>query len=188
MTTLAFPGSKTVTLMAAALALLATPARGHVGLLAPNGGEELEVGSVFTISWRIQIAHPLLNWDLWYSTTGPTGPWTAVAENLPPGSPAEGSIHTYDWTVPNDPDDSAWVRVKMDNSGTDYYDTSNSSFSIVLPCPWDLDGDDRVGIADLLALLAAWGTDPGGPPDFDGDGMVGIGDLLALLTNWGACP
>ncbi|MHC4415721.1 MAG: hypothetical protein ACYS0G_10585 [Planctomycetota bacterium] len=56
------------------------------------------------------------------------------------------------------------------------------------PCPWDLDGDDTVGITDLLALLAAWGTDPGGPPDFNGDGTVGISDLLELLANWGACP
>jgi hypothetical protein len=55
------------------------------------------------------------------------------------------------------------------------------------PCPWDLDGDGAVGIADLLALLAAWGSDPGGPPDFDGDGTVGISDLLALLPQWGSC-
>ncbi len=55
-------------------------------------------------------------------------------------------------------------------------------------CPADLNGDGSVGILDLLALLAVWGTDPGGPPDFDGDGSVGILDLLALLANWGACP
>ena len=54
-------------------------------------------------------------------------------------------------------------------------------------CPADLDGDDTVGILDLLALLAAWGADPGGPPDFDGDGTVGILDLLTLLANWGPC-
>ncbi len=56
------------------------------------------------------------------------------------------------------------------------------------PCPADFDGDGSVGITDLLTLLAAWGTDPGGPPDFDGDGTVGILDLLTLLANWGACP
>ena len=55
-------------------------------------------------------------------------------------------------------------------------------------CPWDLDGTGGVGILDLLALLAAWGTDPGGPPDFDGDCTVGILDLLTLLANWGPCP
>ncbi|MCZ6494174.1 MAG: hypothetical protein O6933_08860 [Planctomycetota bacterium] len=57
------------------------------------------------------------------------------------------------------------------------------------PCtPGDLDSDGVVGILDLLALLAAWGSDPAGPPDFDGDGTVGILDLLTLLANWGPCP
>ena len=55
-------------------------------------------------------------------------------------------------------------------------------------CPWDLDGTGSVGILDLLALLAVWGIDPGGPPDFDGDGTVGILDLLTLLAHWGPCP
>ena len=54
-------------------------------------------------------------------------------------------------------------------------------------CLADLDGDGNVGILDLLALLAAWGSDPGGPPDFDGDGTVGILDLLTLLADWGSC-
>ena len=53
-------------------------------------------------------------------------------------------------------------------------------------CPWDLDGGG-VGITDFLALLAAWGLNPGHPADFDGDGVVGILDFLALLANWGPC-
>jgi len=55
-------------------------------------------------------------------------------------------------------------------------------------CDWDLDNSGSVGIDDFLALLAQWGTDPGGPPDFDGDGIVGINDFLELLANWGPCP
>ncbi len=54
-------------------------------------------------------------------------------------------------------------------------------------CPADLDDSGSVDIIDLLALLAAWGTDPGGPPDFDGDGIVGVIDLLTLLAAWGDC-
>jgi len=56
------------------------------------------------------------------------------------------------------------------------------------PCPWDLDGDTFVGIADFLGLLALWNTNPGGPPDFDGDCVVGITDFLELLARWGPCP
>ncbi len=54
-------------------------------------------------------------------------------------------------------------------------------------CPWDLDANGSVNILDLLALLAAWGPNPGAPPDFDGNGTVGILDLLTLLANWGPC-
>ena len=44
------------------------------------------------------------------------------------------------------------------------------------PCPWDLDGNNDVGIGDLLIILADWGN------------PYGIGDLLALLAAWGPCP
>ena len=56
------------------------------------------------------------------------------------------------------------------------------------PCPWDLDGDWIVGVSDLLALFAAWGTEPCGPPDFNGDEIVGVADMLIMLANWGPCP
>jgi subtilisin family serine protease len=55
-------------------------------------------------------------------------------------------------------------------------------------CAADLDADGAVAIADLLALLAAWGPNPGHPADLDADGAVAIADLLALLAAWGPCP
>lgn len=61
-------------------------------------------------------------------------------------------------------------------------------FESVCPCPWDLNNSGHVDAADLIELLGAWGTDPGGPPDFDGDGDVDAFDLLDLLGAWGACP
>jgi hypothetical protein len=57
-----------------------------------------------------------------------------------------------------------------------------------LTCPWDLDAGGDVGVTDFLALLAAWGTAPVGPPDFDGDGVVAVGDFLQILAHWGPCP
>ncbi len=95
-------------------------ASAHIQVLTPNGGEELEIGSTFEIRWTIVIQHNQLNWDLWYSTNSNAGPWTTVAMNLPAGSSAVGSQHTYCWTIPDDPDDTVWVRVRMDNTGTDY--------------------------------------------------------------------
>ncbi|MHC4209730.1 MAG: GC-type dockerin domain-anchored protein [Planctomycetota bacterium] len=55
-------------------------------------------------------------------------------------------------------------------------------------CPADIDGDGEVGVVDFLALLAAWGPNPGHPADIDGDGEVGVVDFLALLAAWGPCP
>jgi hypothetical protein len=52
------------------------------------------------------------------------------------------------------------------------------------PTYGDLDCDDEVGITDFLALLAAWGANPGHPADLDGDGFVGIIDFLLMLANW----
>ncbi len=54
-------------------------------------------------------------------------------------------------------------------------------------CLGDLDGDDEIDINDFLALLAAWGPNPGHAADLDNDGTVGIADFLLLLANWGPC-
>lgn len=56
------------------------------------------------------------------------------------------------------------------------------------PCPTDIDDDRTTGIADFLALLAAWGPCLGCAADTDDDNIVGINDLLALLAGWGPCP
>jgi len=52
-------------------------------------------------------------------------------------------------------------------------------------CPADFDADCDVDTADLLYLLANWGTPDG---DVDGDGDTDTADLLALLAAWGDCP
>lgn len=54
------------------------------------------------------------------------------------------------------------------------------------PCTGDANGDNEVGFADVLDVLAAWGQ-KGGPEDVDGDGTVGFSDVLLILANWGPC-
>jgi hypothetical protein len=54
----------------------------------------------------------------------------------------------------------------------------------------DLDGDGDVDLADLAALLAAYGACTGDPDynpvaDLDGSGCVDLADLAALLANYG---
>ncbi len=58
-------------------------------------------------------------------------------------------------------------------------------------CKADLDGDNVVGVKDLLILLGVWGPCPPKedcPADFDDSGDVGVKDLLFLLGVWGPCP
>ena len=47
-----------------------------------------------------------------------------------------------------------------------------------------MNGDSVVDIADLLALLEAWGTN-NPAADLDGNGIVNIADLLVVLGGWG---
>lgn len=105
--------------------------------------------------------------------------------NLPTnnGGPLYG---THDVAV-FDIDGDCWLDLVIGNcDGTTIW-INQGKGNICSSCPEDLNGDGFVGTADLLSLLAQWGTDPGGPPDFDGDGTVGTSDLLILLAHWGSC-
>ncbi|MFK7960824.1 MAG: hypothetical protein AB8G96_09895 [Phycisphaerales bacterium] len=53
-------------------------------------------------------------------------------------------------------------------------------------CPGDIDGNNAVGLEDVLAILADWGA-TGGPADLNLDGQVGLADLLVVLGSWGPC-
>lgn len=68
--------------------------------------------------------------------------------------------------------------------GTDYDRDRDST------CPGDVEGDGDTDIADLAALLAAYGSSSGDPDydpaaDFDDDGDVDISDLAYLLSGYG---
>ena len=47
--------------------------------------------------------------------------------------------------------------------------------------------DVRVGIAVLLFVIANWGGVVGNPADVNRDNTVKIANLLALIASWGAC-
>ncbi|MDP7006366.1 MAG: hypothetical protein QF718_09175 [Phycisphaerales bacterium] len=54
-------------------------------------------------------------------------------------------------------------------------------------CIGDLNGDQEVNVADVLALIADWGECSACESDFNGDGFVAIEDLLVLIGAWGPC-
>ena len=69
--------------------------------------------------------------------------------NLPPGGQGVGSLHEYEWTIPNAVSGEVRVRVRMDNAGTNYEDISNADFSIVRPLAGDLNCDGTFNGAPL---------------------------------------
>ncbi len=52
-------------------------------------------------------------------------------------------------------------------------------------CPGDTDGDNSVGLSDLLNILSKWGL-ADADADLDDSGTVGLGDLLEVLGQWGS--
>ena len=122
-------GWRKLTLLPLAL-VLAAPAAAHVLLDDPNGGEVLTAGDQVLIRWHVDIEHNLENWDLWYSTTGDSGPWISIATDLPPGDPTAGAPHSHLWTVPVEDSSQVRVRVRQDNFGMDYYDVSDADLTI----------------------------------------------------------
>ncbi len=61
-------------------------------------------------------------------------------------------------------------------------------------CPSDIapaGGDGTVNVADLLAVITAWGPCPqppaSCPSDINYDGQVGVSDLLSVIGAWGSC-
>lgn len=54
----------------------------------------------------------------------------------------------------------------------------------------NVDGNGSVDVADLLAMVASFGTSAGDAEfsaacDFDNDGTIDVIDLLYLIDNWG---
>ena len=100
----------------------------HVALDSPNGGEMLEVGSVTQIVWHDSVNHGPATYDLWYSISGPEGPWIVIDGGLE----RSGSTNeTFDWVVPDTPSDQVRIQVLQNNSqDEDYTDKSDSDLAI----------------------------------------------------------
>lgn len=112
------------------LAMVTSSASAHVSLLSPNGGEVLPTGALVEIRWHVDIGHPTVGWDLYYSTQGPSGPWMPIALGLPPGNIATGAVHSRLWVVPDLAGSALHFRVVQDNTGMDWDDVSDGAVMV----------------------------------------------------------
>jgi hypothetical protein len=79
----------------------------------------------------------------------------------------------------------------MDSAACNYNasaicDNGSCDYSCNISCPGDFNGDNIVGISDLLSFLAVYGCPSGcAPYDLSGDDLVGASDLLIFLSYYG---
>ncbi len=64
---------------------------------------------------------------------------------------------------------------------------NNGVLDICQGCDGDLNGDNAIGIGDLLAIIDAWGPCTNCAADINNDGEVTVTDLLYVVGNWGPC-
>lgn len=91
-----------------------------ITVTAPNGGEEIEKGSSFKITWT--TGGTVGNVKIQYSTNN-GGSWSTVTSS----TANDGS---YTWTVPDKTSSTCLIKISEASDGSPS-DTSNSTFSIV---------------------------------------------------------
>jgi hypothetical protein len=178
------------------LALAVSPVSAHVSITYPDNdpGVVVESGSFMKIEWFILVDHPLKNWDLWYSVSGPGGPWIELVTDLPGGDTTINSEHSYNWLVPDIESDQMRIRIRQDNVEFDWEDTSRVDFAISGNCcdglRGNIDGDefDQISITDLTVFvdwLFGGSEPPYCPEEANVDASneaVDISDLTYLIS------
>ena len=116
---------------AALLAIAAAPfASAHHDVVFPDGGESLQPGQFVSIEWTVTIEHVLIDWDVFYSTTGDSGSLIPIRFGVDPGDPTVGSLHSIDWLVPDFPTANGRIMVRMNTVQMNYEFYSDADFTI----------------------------------------------------------
>lgn len=113
------------------LTIAAAPfASAHHDVVFPDGGESLQPGEFVSIEWTVTIEHLLINWDVFYSTTGDMGSLIPIQFAVSPGDPTVGSLHSIDWFVPDMPTTNGRIMVRMNTVQATYEFFSDADFTI----------------------------------------------------------
>jgi hypothetical protein len=143
-----------------------------------HSGDGLGGATIDGTDWAVEVTGDGVTWSTPGEKTEPNG-----------NGLRWGSLYNFRFTATSGPD-SADINVGLWRPGT----PDSVSVAAVGPagptvCAADIAGDDGVvGIADLLAMLGAWGTDGPGSDLAEPVDVVDIADLLELLSAWGPCP
>ena len=108
-------------------------------------------------------------------------------------SPEHGFVDLRDRMIGADASLQISDSIDINESGqvalTIYGDGPNAHYSVILTPAraGDVDGDDAVGVNDLLDVIGNWGAWPAGSPcgpDLNMDGQVNVTDLLICIGDW----
>lgn len=95
-----------------------------VTVAAPNGAESWTAGTTHDITWSASDNVGVTGIDVYYSTTGAAGPFTAIVTGT-----ANDGVHA--WLVPDSPTTDAFVKVVAhDAAGLTGEDLSDAAFEI----------------------------------------------------------
>jgi hypothetical protein len=157
-----------------------------------------ENAALVRLSYRIITADAAAGDDvLALSLIDRDGNIVPLANPLPLAGPAGSWISGHEMAIPPAAQRGRAQRLRLDVSGGAAVAAVVGVDDLEMitgppPIPGDLDGDGDVDVADLLDLLAAWGSCPqpcpfpgACPADLDGTCAVNVSDLLMLLANWG---
>jgi len=94
-------------------------------VVKPNGCEVLRRGSIRMVRWAASVP---AGWsparvDIFLSTSGPSGPWTPIAEDLPDNG-------RYQWQVWGEVSEDCYLEVRAAAGGDDAVDRSDAPFAI----------------------------------------------------------
>jgi hypothetical protein len=132
---------------ATTIVVVGTPEPRILTLLAPNGGETLLAGNIFTINWQSEglITDVIIE----YSTNNGSD-WTTIA--------TVSNTGTYEWPVPAVTSQECLIAI-TDTSNSAISDTSDDVFTII-KCsrliPGDLNKDCYVDFYDFAVFAEDW--------------------------------
>ena len=116
-------------------------------------------------------------WTYVHQTTGTSSQWSTVQFSISSFVTPTNQVRVA--FVAEDADPQSIVEAGIDNFQLEIVVCGDS-------CLGDINSDGMVNVTDLLAIIAAWGTNDS-DTDLDGNGVVAVGDLLAAIANWGDC-
>ena len=146
---------------------------------SPQGGGEYTPAQYLPIRWLSDDDNGVQSVDILFSSDGGMT-WETIAENA-----ADDGFHL--WQIPNVSTTSGYIQiVAHDSEGNTGSDQNDVPFTILgTSVQGDVNGDGLVDVADLLAVVDAWGVCNGNcPADLNNDGWVNVVDLLIVIESW----